>query len=262
MKIVACIQVRMNSSRLSKKALKKIYGKTSIEWVIESTKRLKYIDEIVIATTKDNSDNELVDFLESIKQPYYRGSVENVASRLYESGKAFGADHVVRIVGDHPLNSYELLDFLIEDHLKSNNDFTSLNRENIAVGVLSEVINQNAFARLLNYNLNFSYSEYLTYFFTKNTSFFDVKLLNAPKKYQSNPFRLTLDYNEDYILLEKLIEVLLTKYKDINHQNIIEEMTSNKDLNKINSNLKQKFQQKDILDKILNACTIDKNEKN
>ena len=188
--------------------------------------------------------------------------MENVASRLYESGKAFGADHIVRIVGDHPLNSYELLDFLIEDHLKFNNDFTSLNRENIAVGVLSEIIDQNAFARLLNYNLNFYYSEYLTYFFTKNTSFFDVKLLDAPKKYQSNPFRLTLDYNEDYKMLEKLIEILLTKYKDINHKNIINEMTTNKELNKINSNLKQKFQQKDLLEEIINACTIDKNEKN
>ena len=63
-------------------------------------------------------------------------------------------------------------------------------------------------------------------------------------------------------MLEKLIEILLTKYKDINHKNIINEMTTNKELNKINSNLKQKFQQKDLLEEIINACTIDKNEKN
>ncbi len=262
MKIIACIQVRMNSSRLKNKALKNIFNKTSLEWVIESTRKSKYVDEIVIATTKDKSDDELVEFLKSKNQKYFRGSIENVASRLYESGKAFGADHIVRIVGDHPLNSFELLDFLIEDHLKNNNDFTSLNRDKIAIGVLSEVINQNAFSRLLNHNLNFSYSEYLTYFFTRNTSFFNVKLLDAPKIFQSERYRLTLDVYEDYLMLEKLIKNVLNNHNEINHQNILQEMRSNPELVKINSKFKQKYQEKDLLKKIFNACTINTNEKN
>ena len=55
MKIIACIQVRMNSSRLKNKALKNIFNKTSLEWVIESTRKSKYVDEIVIATTNDKN---------------------------------------------------------------------------------------------------------------------------------------------------------------------------------------------------------------
>ena len=117
MKIVASIQVRMNSSRLKGKALKKICGKTSLEWVIESVKKSKYVDDFIVATTVDKTDDELVAFLEGIDVKYYRGDIENVGERLFKSAKELNADYVVRIVGDHPLNSYELLDFLIEKHL-------------------------------------------------------------------------------------------------------------------------------------------------
>ena len=73
MKIVASIQVRMNSSRLKGKALKKICGKTSLEWVIESVKKSKYVDDFIVATTVDKTDDELVAFLEGIDVKYYRG---------------------------------------------------------------------------------------------------------------------------------------------------------------------------------------------
>ena len=49
MKIAATIQVRMGSSRLPGKVLKKIEGKSILEWQIQRIKKSLLIDEIIVA---------------------------------------------------------------------------------------------------------------------------------------------------------------------------------------------------------------------
>jgi len=256
MKIVASIQVRMNSSRLKGKALKKICGKTSLEWVIESVKKSKYVDDLIVATTVDKTDDELVSFLDEIGVKYFRGDIENVGERLFKSAKELNADYVARIVGDHPLNSYELLDFLIEKHLEESNDFTSVNRDNIAVGILSEVISMNAFEKLMNSSLDFSQSEYLTFFFLNNEHFFKIGLYDAPEYLQSSNYRLTLDYIEDFQFINEIIKTLQEENKAINHTNVLMTVSNNPSMLKLNSSFKQKFQDKELLEIIRKASTI------
>ena len=256
MKVIACIQVRLNSKRLKNKALKKIYDRTSLEWVIKSIKSSHLVDDLIVATTTDESDNELVDFLISKNIKYFRGDQLNVAKRLFDAGSSLGAHHIVRIVGDHPLNSYELLDYIIKDHIENKNDYTSLNRDKIAVGVLSEVISVKAFQKLFNYNLDFSLSEYLTYFFTNNDKIFKVKLLDSPKKFESIKYRLTLDNQDDYEMLEKLIKKIVSFDTNFSHENILKILNNNPAIWQINFNIQQKFMSKEFQNKIYKATKI------
>lgn len=256
MKIIAVIQVRLNSSRLPRKAFARIISKTSLEWVIESVKKSKLIDDFIVATTSDRTDDDLVEFLQKLGIKFFRGDEQNVAKRLFEAGKTLGADHIVRIVGDHPLNSFELLDYVLERHLKENNAFSSLKRENISVGVLSEVINMNAFERLFSYDLDFSFSEYLTYFFTNNKDIFKVKLYSAPKEFRSKKYRLTLDNKDDFIMLEKLISEIKIKKLEINYTNVLKILNSNPNIANINIQTQQKFLDVDLNEKIYHASKI------
>ena len=256
MKVIASVQVRLNSKRLKNKALKNIHDRTSLEWVIKSIESSELVDDLIVATTSDESDDELVDFLISKNIKYYRGDELNVAKRLYDAGMSLGADHIVRIVGDHPLNSFELLDFILKEHIVNKNDYTSLNRDKIAVGVLSEVISVKAFEKLFNYNLDFSMSEYLTYFFTNNNNIFKVKLLDPPKKFESKKYRLTLDNQDDYEMLEKLIQKLVSLDIDFTHENILNTLNENPEIWQTNFNIQQKFMSEDFQNKIFKASKI------
>ena len=60
MKVVAIVQARMSSSRLPKKVMKKIVGKTVIQLLLERLSLSKRLDEIVVATSTELSDNVLV----------------------------------------------------------------------------------------------------------------------------------------------------------------------------------------------------------
>ncbi len=73
MKVVCIVQARVGSTRLPGKVLKKICGKTVLEHDIDRLRRVKNIDEIVIATTTLEKDNEIVKECEILDVKYFRG---------------------------------------------------------------------------------------------------------------------------------------------------------------------------------------------
>ena len=76
------MQARMSSTRLPGKVMAKINGKPIIYWQIKRTLRSKNNIELVVATSKDKSDDVLVEFLESEGIKVFRGSLDNVYSRF------------------------------------------------------------------------------------------------------------------------------------------------------------------------------------
>ena len=61
-KIAAIIQARTGSQRLPNKILLKIKSKPLIWWLVKNLKKSKYIDEIILATTKSKKDDYLVNY--------------------------------------------------------------------------------------------------------------------------------------------------------------------------------------------------------
>ena len=82
-KFVAIVQARSASTRLPNKVLAKIGEKTLVQLLIERVALCDLIDEIVIATTKDATDDELTEHVEKLGFKVIRGSSENVLSRFY-----------------------------------------------------------------------------------------------------------------------------------------------------------------------------------
>ena len=62
MKIIATIEARMSSSRLPGKVLLEANGKPMLLYLVERLKSVPSLDDIVIATTTNQSDDAIVDF--------------------------------------------------------------------------------------------------------------------------------------------------------------------------------------------------------
>ena len=60
--MICVIQARMSSSRFPKKMMAKILGKTIIERVVNQVSKSKYIEKIIVVTSKLKSDQPIVDF--------------------------------------------------------------------------------------------------------------------------------------------------------------------------------------------------------
>jgi glutamate-1-semialdehyde 2,1-aminomutase len=125
MKIVALVQARMGSTRLPGKVLRSITGKPMIELLLARLSQSSELDEIIVATSEENQNNQLQSIVESLGYKCTRGSEKDVLSRFYESAKFSGADIIVRITSDCPLVDSILVDECIKGYKNANVDYFS-----------------------------------------------------------------------------------------------------------------------------------------
>ena len=123
----AIIQARMTSTRLPGKVLADICGKPCLQRVIERLRASKYLDDVIVACTTNEADNAIVALCERLNCHYYRGSEDDVLSRVLEAARAFGVDVIVEVTGDCPLIYAGYIDKMLEPHLRCNFDGITTN---------------------------------------------------------------------------------------------------------------------------------------
>lgn len=124
MKNVAIIQARMSSSRLPGKVLKEAGGRLLLDRMVERVKWAKRVDEVVVATTIDPSDDEIEQFCRLHQFACFRGNLLDVLDRYYQAAQQYQADAIIRLTGDCPLIDSELIDATILAREKADADFS------------------------------------------------------------------------------------------------------------------------------------------
>lgn len=101
-KVVVAIQARLGSSRLPRKMLLPILGRSMLDRIVERVRHAKCIDEIVLATTESPEDDDLVSAARDIGIGTSRGPVDDIVERMYRAATETGAGILVRVWGDCP----------------------------------------------------------------------------------------------------------------------------------------------------------------
>tara|TARA_A100001035_G_C27782670_1_gene502600 strand:- start:1897 stop:3666 length:1770 start_codon:yes stop_codon:yes gene_type:complete len=210
-KVLGIVVARSKSSRLKGKASLKVGSVTSLEHLfkrLEYCKNNKFINDYVLCTTKDPSDDKLAKFTESIGVKVYRGDEENVLKRMMVAVESYpDFSTILRITGDDILIEPNYLKKTIDHHYKLNADYTDAKL--LPSGTEVEVFESSVLKFLLRWCVDTSGTEYLTNYITDNSHLFDCASLPVNKNETINA-RLTLDTIEDY----KLINDLINYFKD------------------------------------------------
>lgn len=123
------IQARLSSSRLRKKVLLDLEGKPVLQHVIERAKRSSKISSVVICTTTESDDDNIVSFCREQAVPCYRGSTNDVLDRYYQAALLKGSDIVVRCTSDCPLLDPHMIDNVISYYEESKADYVCFRNE-------------------------------------------------------------------------------------------------------------------------------------
>ncbi len=235
MKIIAIIQARLGSTRLPGKVLLDLEGRTVLEQVIERVKSSRFINEVIVATTINKEDLEIVKLCASLGISLYCGSVDDVLDRYYQAARLFKADHIVRITSDCPMIDPKIIDDVITLHLRENADYTSNTlKETYPDGQDTEIFTFNALKEAWkNANLA-SEREHVTPYIRKNPAF---KLLNLESKINLSKKRWTLDNPEDYEFIKIIYENLYYKKPLFNMDDILDFIAENPEIEKINQSI-------------------------
>ena len=124
-KVVAIIQARMGSTRLPGKVLLDLHGQTMLQRVVGRTRHAHLVDEVVVATTRHETDEPIIEECRRIGVPSFLGSEEDVLDRYNRAAEAHRADVVVRITSDCPLIDPSETDRVVRAFLDSRPDYAS-----------------------------------------------------------------------------------------------------------------------------------------
>lgn len=205
MTVIAIIQARMSSTRLPGKVLLPLANKPVLAHVVERLSYSRLIEKIVIATSVDSSDDSIADFCGENNFLCYRGSLEDVLDRYYQSAKQYNASAVVRITADCPVIDPLVVDAVITGFLSGSYDLYGLDGE-FPDGLDCTVFSLSALKQAwLNAKLK-SEREHVGPYIENNPQLFNNGSLKIFKGLQLH--RWTLDEPEDYLLLTEIFEQL------------------------------------------------------
>jgi spore coat polysaccharide biosynthesis protein SpsF len=245
MKIVCSIEARMKSSRLPGKVLEKVCGKPVLLHIVERVKRSKKIDQIVVATSTSPDDDKIVEFCCNHDISFYRGSEEDVLSRLVMCHRFTRTDVVVEITGDSPFVDPEVIDETIEAFMSSGADYVSntLTRSH-PIGIRSQVFSLSLLEECERETSDKKDREHVTTFICRNKEGrYTLKNVLSKKEHMFPKVRLTLDYPEDLEVTRKIYEKLYPEKNDFSLSDVLNFLSENPEIVKINENCKQVYKE-------------------
>lgn len=144
---IGVIQARMGSSRVPGKALLDIGGRPLIGHIIDRLRMVRGLDDIVLATTADTRNEELVVFCASEGLGSFRHSEEDdIAGRIFNVIQSCDAAWILKTHGDCPLVDPDVLQKLLDTaQLDPTNDFVSNRiKWSYPLGLSADVISRRA----------------------------------------------------------------------------------------------------------------------
>ena len=145
---VAIIQSRMTSKRYPGKMLAPFLGKPVLAHVVNRIKKTKIKPKIILATSKNHTDDPLVVYAKHLSIEVVRGSHEDVLSRFILTLKKFNCDSFFRVCGDSPLLLPVLFDKAKSIYNEGNYDLvTNVFPRTFPTGMSVELINTSIFIK-------------------------------------------------------------------------------------------------------------------
>jgi spore coat polysaccharide biosynthesis protein SpsF (cytidylyltransferase family) len=243
--IVGVLQARMASRRLPHKCLLNIEGRPMISIILERLSFSKYINLTVIATTTNKEDRPLVEFAQQNNIGIYRGSQDDIVDRLYQAGKGFGADIIVRVWGDNPLIDPAIVDALIQKLIDTDSDYTTNTRPmTFPLGMNTEVYRLKTLESIKNQTTDPFYREFPAEYIFDSSRF---RIETIQHHTNLSDINLSVDYKEDLKLVSYIYKELIRRKVDFHLDDIIRLLSENKEILKINKNFTRNIEYKQEL---------------
>ena len=206
-KTAAIIQARFNSTRLRGKVLKKINGITILEILIKRLKKVKNLDDVIVACSNNIDDIKIISLCKKLRINYFVGSEKNVLKRYLETAKYYNISNIVRITSDCPLMDPKVVGEIVQKFHKLNVDYASnIIKPTYPDGFDVEVMKFSTLQKSYLKKLNDYEKEHVTLEILNNTKY---KKYSHELSKDYSKLRLTLDTMSDL----KIINKLFKKYK-------------------------------------------------
>lgn len=222
MKISVIVQARMSSERLPGKMLKEIHDKPILEYLCDRLSEMKSVDEFVVATSTETSDDPIHAYCTEKGYECYRGSLTDVTKRFCDVATHYELDAFVRINGDSPFIDPALVDKLVSKFKKGEFDVvTNVLTRTYPKGQSVEVVRVKSIKQAYGRFDKPSDKEHVTPYFYKNKEkfkIFDFHLENE----DFSKINLCVDDPETFASAEQIISAMTRSHEEYSWREVLE----------------------------------------
>jgi spore coat polysaccharide biosynthesis protein SpsF len=218
-----------------------IAGKPLIWHIVHRLKKARLIDQIMLATTVNLSDDLLCDWADHNGVAYVRGSEDDVLSRFELAANMCRADIILRVNADAPLIDAAFIDHMLETMIADGADFVTLPAglsvahdgvdpmSRRALDLMLDVARDDPVAR-----------EHVTGWLKQNSHLIKVATLSPDPAYRFSGARLSVDTPADVNFIEAVYDRLHAQAGEASLTDLIGLLRRDPDLLAINGHVRQK----------------------
>lgn len=201
--ILCIVQARMQSRRLPGKVMKEIFGKPIIGYMLDRLEYSQNIDKTIVATSNDQSNDVLCEYLRSRGTEVFRGSEDNVLERFYFAANKFQTKGVMRLTADCPLIDPKICDTLINLFIKKKLDYITTG-PSIAEGLDGEIFTFEVLKEMYEKATLKSEMEHVTQYVHNHRDQFNIFKYESEQDHSQ--YRIVVDEPEDFEVVKNIIE--------------------------------------------------------
>ena len=228
MNIGIIIQARLGSTRLPHKILLDFYQReTLIEVLINNLHKVDNVP-IIVATSENPNNDELVSFLQRRDITVFRGDENDVLSRFIGAAEQNGIDGVVRICSDNPFLDWHGVAKLIDKAKNSNADYIGYRINNTPsikthFGFWGEYVALAALKRVASQTDDPQAHEHVTVHIYCHPEEYRCEWIDCPDFLQGREdIRLTVDNAEDFENAQRVYSALCVNNSDFGLKDIVD----------------------------------------
>ena len=226
----------MGSTRLPGKVLMGVNGRTLLAYQLDRISKSKKLNKVVIATSTLEKDDVIEAFCKDYGVDCYRGSENDVMSRYYECAKKYNPDTVVRMTADCPLIDPEIIDKVVQKFKDNNVDYCANTvppeTSKFPDGSDIEVFSMKALERANIEVQDEHRREHVTFQFWQDKNYTSSQYIQDK---DWSKYRITVDYPEDFEVVQYVFNELKNKKIFGNLDEIINIINSNNKIKEKNS---------------------------
>jgi spore coat polysaccharide biosynthesis protein SpsF len=241
-RVVAIIEARMTSTRLPGKVLLEACGKPLLAHLIERLQRSVCVNKVIVATTKNDTDNPIANLAEKLCIGCFRGSEHDVLARVLDAATAFNADTIVEITGDCPALDPDVVDKCVTAFFENKVDFVANRiKPSYPGGMDVRVFSTKTLKEVELVSKNDPAArEHVSLPITENTKKYKILNVEAEPELCMPDFDIELDEPKDYEMIRTMFEALYPNNPQFNLGDIIAYIKKHPEIMAINKSVSRK----------------------
>jgi len=235
------VQARCASERLPNKVLTPLGDRTVVEHVLRAVSAARLVDEVILATSVEPSNDRLTSLVEALGYRVFRGAEDDVLGRFVGALAEDPADVVIRHTADDPLLDPGVIDVVVGAYLKGGCDYASnILQRSWPRGLDTEVVSRQALERAHRAAKEPEYREHVTLYIRRHGGEFRLRNVSALEQETWPDLRLCIDTAEDKALLEAVFAALHRPRRVLRVGEVIDWLRSHPHIARLNAEVRQR----------------------